>query len=98
MGLGAVAALGIGAKALIGRSREAAAPASRVAESGSSYRARETRPVLSATMFSGVAAQTYRLAAKVPRVLDQLYCYCRCQENHGHKSLLTCFATRHGAG
>jgi hypothetical protein len=30
-------------------------------------------------------------------VFDGLYCYCECKENFGHKSLLTCFESEHGA-
>ena len=74
------------------------AHSSDASEAGKPYRLRENRPVLPATLFSGIAAVAYRQAAEIPRVLDQLYCYCRCKENFGHKNLLTCFATRHGAG
>jgi hypothetical protein len=38
-------------------------------------------------------------AARHPDVLDQLYCYCHCDRPPFlHKSLLSCFTDRHGAG
>jgi hypothetical protein len=44
-----------------------------------------------------VIAKAYQAAAKVPKVLQQLPCYCYCDRNHGHKSLHTCFESDHGA-
>lgn len=59
---------------------------------------RETRPTLSPTLFTGKIAQAYQAAREVPQVLDQLYCYCQCQETFGHKSLLSCYVDNHAAG
>lgn len=42
-----------------------------------------------------VVAQAYRIAREIPDVLAQLPCYCG--ESFGHRSLLDCFATDHGA-
>lgn len=95
---GAVVALGLGATALVRRNRPSVALAPQTSGTAEPYKLRETQPVLSAGLFSGAAAVAYQRAAEIPQVLDQLYCYCRCKENFGHKSLLTCFATRHGAG
>ena len=39
----------------------------------------------------------YTLAAKVKPVLFQQPCYCYCDRHEGHKSLLDCFADKHGA-
>ena len=39
----------------------------------------------------------YEDAAKVPAVLYQLPCYCRCDRNMGHTSLHSCFEGLHGA-
>ena len=39
----------------------------------------------------------YRLAAKVKPVLYQEPCYCGCDKEVGHKSLLDCFTDLHGA-
>lgn len=40
--------------------------------------------------------QVYALAERVPRVLYQLPCNCRCDRALGHASLLSCFADTHG--
>ncbi|MBI4501845.1 MAG: hypothetical protein HY700_11860 [Gemmatimonadetes bacterium] len=42
--------------------------------------------------------RTYQLARQIPATLDGVYCYCHCKENLGHRSLLTCFQSQHGAG
>jgi len=60
-------------------------------------------PILSGAQLSGpyftmpVQVAAYQAAAKVPRVLHQLPCYCYCDRNHGHKSLHSCFEDTHGA-
>lgn len=41
--------------------------------------------------------RAYRDAAKIPSVLYQLPCYCRCDRAMGHTSLRSCFAGLHGA-
>lgn len=58
---------------------------------------RETRPVLAAGQFSGKTAMAYRYAAEIPEVIDRQFCYCYCEKNFNHKSLLTCFVGDHGA-
>ena len=42
--------------------------------------------------------RTYQLARDVPAVLDGIYCYCHCKEELGHRSLISCFQSQHGAG
>jgi hypothetical protein len=39
----------------------------------------------------------YKMAAKVPGVLYQEPCYCRCDRAMGHTSLHSCFEGTHGA-
>ena len=39
----------------------------------------------------------YALAAKIVPVLYEQPCYCYCDRHFGHKSLLDCFAGKHGA-
>jgi hypothetical protein len=39
----------------------------------------------------------YSLAAKIRPVLYQQPCYCYCDRHEGHKSLLDCFVSTHGA-
>jgi uncharacterized protein with PCYCGC motif len=41
--------------------------------------------------------RAYQAAAKVPRVLYQLPCYCFCDRSAGHTSLHTCFEGDHGS-
>ncbi len=41
--------------------------------------------------------RAYTAARALPEVFDGLYCYCQCKENFGHRSLLTCFESEHGA-
>jgi len=57
----------------------------------------ENRPTLSPAMFSGKVRQAYEIAREIPEVLDQLYCYCRCRENFGHKNLLSCYVDTHAS-
>ncbi|HTV04030.1 MAG TPA: CYCXC family (seleno)protein [Acidobacteriaceae bacterium] len=39
----------------------------------------------------------YKEAAKIPAVLYQLPCYCRCDRALGHSSLLSCYQGTHAA-
>lgn len=41
--------------------------------------------------------KAYQDAAKIPAVLYQLPCYCRCDRAMGHTSLRSCFEGLHGA-
>jgi hypothetical protein len=41
--------------------------------------------------------KVYQDAAKIPKVLYQLPCYCRCDRALGHSSLRSCFEGLHGA-
>lgn len=43
------------------------------------------------------SVQAYAAARAVPQVLDGLYCHCDCAHHSGHRSLLTCFESDHGA-
>ncbi len=63
----------------------------------SSTNLRENRPTLSPQRFSGTFRMAYEVAREIPEVLDELYCYCRCQENLGHKNLLSCFVDTHAS-
>ena len=57
----------------------------------------ETRPIMSDAVFTGRVAQAYRIAAEIPKVIDSLFCYCYCKKNHQHKTLLTCYTSKHGS-
>lgn len=41
--------------------------------------------------------KVYQDVAKIPAVLHQLPCYCRCDRSLGHNSLHSCFEDTHGA-
>ena len=43
------------------------------------------------------AAEAYAAARRAPQLLDGLYCHCECAKHFGHRSLLTCFESDHGA-
>ena len=57
----------------------------------------ETRPVMSSAFYMGKVAEAYRIAAEIPKIIDSQFCYCYCKKNHQHKTLLTCFTSRHGS-
>ena len=57
----------------------------------------ETRSVMSSAFYTGKAAEAYRIAAEIPKVIDSQFCYCYCKKNHQHKTLLTCFTNKHGS-
>ena len=42
-------------------------------------------------------AHAYALAARIPKVIYQEPCYCRCDRSVGHTSLHSCFSGDHGA-
>jgi hypothetical protein len=44
-----------------------------------------------------VVQNAYAVAAKIKKDLYQQPCYCHCDRSHGHKSLLDCFASKHGS-
>lgn len=43
------------------------------------------------------SVEAYAAARAIPQVLDGLYCHCDCAKHSGHRSLLTCFESDHGA-
>lgn len=42
-------------------------------------------------------AETYTIAARIPHIIDGIYCYCACSEHSGHYSLLDCYKDAHAA-
>ena len=60
-------------------------------------------PILSGKQLTGPAftypwqVEVYKQAARIPNVLYQLPCYCRCDRALGHHSLRSCFEGLHGA-
>jgi uncharacterized protein with PCYCGC motif len=43
------------------------------------------------------SVEAYAAARAMPGVLDGVYCHCNCSRTAGHRSLLTCFESEHGA-
>jgi hypothetical protein len=41
--------------------------------------------------------RAYAAAKQYAHVLEKIYCYCRCKENIGHRALVECFESDHGA-
>jgi len=67
-----------------------------------SYHAYALKPPFPATLDpkqfpDALNRNVYALAAKVRPVLYQQPCYCYCDRHSGHKSLLDCFVSMHGA-
>lgn len=56
--------------------------------------------VMPASFFAGNPRpmRAYQMAREIPGTLDGMYCYCECREHLGHRSLLVCFNSQHGAG
>jgi flagellar basal body-associated protein FliL len=70
-------------------------------EKGKSFHleGKETRQVLNPAMFMGQTRAAYAAAKKYPEILNEVYCYCYCDEPpFHHKTLLSCFVEKHGAG
>lgn len=66
-------------------------------EDTSTLRGGETRATLRPSLFRGRVAKAYSIAQESRELLDSIYCYCHCERNFGHKSLLTCFVDRHAS-
>jgi len=60
--------------------------------------AAEQALTLDANLFQGDTRAAYEVAKEHPELLAQVDCYCGCEQHEGHKSLLDCFRTSHGAG
>ena len=43
------------------------------------------------------AMEAYAAARRAAATLDGVYCHCDCSKHSGHRSLLTCFESDHGA-
>jgi hypothetical protein len=43
------------------------------------------------------ATEAYAAARAAAGTLDGVYCHCDCSKHSGHRSLLTCFESEHGA-
>jgi hypothetical protein len=82
--------------------QDARPPQSAAEEAVPAFHAHAPQGELPATMDPGlftdpVVQNAYAVAAKIKKALYQQPCYCHCDREHGHKSLLDCFASKHGA-
>lgn len=82
--------------------QEAHPPQPTAEEAVPAFHAHAPQEELPATMDPGlftdpVVQNAYAVAAKIKKVLYQQPCYCHCDRSHGHKSLLDCFASKHGS-
>jgi len=60
---------------------------------------KETRPVLDPSQFTGMTRAAYTAAQRYPDAMNEVFCYCYCdQPPFNHKTLLSCFTDKHGAG
>ena len=60
--------------------------------------ARPLPAVLDPKQFSQLSVvKAYSFAKEIPEIFSQQPCYCNCDASFGHRSLLDCFATNHGA-
>jgi hypothetical protein len=60
--------------------------------------ARPLPAVLDPEQFSNPSVvKAYSYAKEIPEIFSQQPCYCNCDIGNGHRSLLDCFATDHGA-
>ena len=53
------------------------------------------RTTLDPALFQGDVHQAYVAAERYPGILIQLHCYCGCDREIGHRSLLDCYRDRH---
>jgi flagellar basal body-associated protein FliL len=70
-------------------------------ETGRSFnlKGKETKKVLDPARFTGQARLAYAAAQKYPELMNEVFCYCYCdQPPFNHMSLLSCFTDNHGAG
>ena len=58
---------------------------------------RSLRATLEPSEFIGQTREAYKVAKQIPETLDQLPCYCHCDQGFGHKSLHSCFEDDHAA-
>ena len=52
---------------------------------------------LNPDLFQGETRAAYLAAQQHPELLAQLDCYCGCEQHEGHRNLLDCFRSNHGA-
>jgi hypothetical protein len=88
----------IGCQAAEPAREPAQAPAVQAPSSQAAVDVAGVNKVLDPAGFSDQRVRTaYEAAKKYAHVLEEIYCYCRCKENIGHRALVECFESDHGA-
>lgn len=91
------------ALAAIATSAQFANPADEVPAYNAAAPTHRLPPILQGSELTGpyfahsYQVTAYKMAAKIPAVLHQQPCYCRCDREFGHNSLHSCFEGTHGA-
>lgn len=97
-----IGCLGLGLATLVA-SAQWTNPAEDVPAYNATAPSRALPPVMSGAQLTGpyfthaYQVTAYKMAAKIPGVLHQQPCYCRCDREMGHNSLHSCFEGTHGA-
>ena len=74
----------------------AQAPATQAPSAQAQSDAAKVNKVLDPAGFSDPQVRAaYEAAKQFAHVLEEIYCYCRCKENIGHRALVECFETGH---
>ncbi len=87
----------------VGASAQFSDPANDVPAYNAAAPKKALPPVMSGAQLAGPSfshgyqVTAYKMAAKIPGVLHQQPCYCRCDRAMGHNSLHSCFEGTHGA-
>ncbi len=66
-------------------------------EPGEAKAVADLRRTLDPKQFTGPVREAYQVAQDNPDLLAQLHCYCGCDRTDGHKNLLDCYRSHHGA-
>ncbi len=82
---------------IVTKERARSGAESRPGVAGAAGEPQKTRLTLNPLLFKGEARRAYEIAARDPALLAQLHCYCGCDRELGHNSLLDCYRDDHGA-
>jgi hypothetical protein len=75
----------------------ASAPACCTRPVSETHAVADLHKTLDPMQFQGEVREAYKVAQENPDLLAQLHCYCGCDRTLGHKNLLDCYRSDHGA-
>jgi hypothetical protein len=88
----------IGCDAAQSSSEVAQTPAAQAPSTQAGVDAAGVNKVLDPLQFTDSRVRAaYDAARRYAHVLEEIYCYCRCKENIGHRALVECFETDHAS-